>query len=81
MSSVSKAQRRAAGAAEHMSEEELKHAGPAVKQMASSMSKGQLHDFAVGSEKGKPEHVHPKKHRGDGRSSGRDKHPRGQYSK
>ena len=77
MPAKSQSQQRAAGAAEHMSAEELKHAGPAVKQMAASMSKNQLHDFAKGKMAGKPEHVHPKHKRGDGRSSGRSKGPRG----
>lgn len=82
MPSVSKAQQRTAGAAEHMSPEELANAGPAVQQMAQSMDKGQLHDFAAGSMKGKPEHKHHKKEhkRGEGHH-GRQPKERGHFSK
>lgn len=81
MPSKSKAQQRAAQMAEHASAEEIEKAGPAVKQMAEGMNKAQLHDFAAGSMKGKPEHAHPKKHRGDHRSGGRQKKGRGDYEK
>lgn len=80
MPALSKRQRRAAGAAEHMSEEELKHAGPAVQQMA-KMPASSLHDFAATKESKLPEKVHPKKHRGDHRSGGRQKKGRGDYEK
>jgi hypothetical protein len=80
MPASSKSQQRAAGAAEHMSKEDIKHAGPAVKEMA-KMTNPQLHEFASGSQQGKPEHAHPKHKRGDGRSAGRDKKARGDYTK
>ena len=81
--SESRSQQKAAAMAEHATPEELEKAGPAVKEMAGSMSKDQLHDFASGSMAGKPDHVHQhhKKHRGDGRSAGRDKKGRGDYTK
>ena len=53
MPAVSKAQQIAAAIAEH---NPSKAKGPA-KEMAKSMSKKQLHDFAAGSMEGKPEHV------------------------
>ena len=88
MPAVSRSQQRAMAMAEHATPEELEKAGPAVKEMAGSMSTDQLHDFASGSMAGKPEHVHhrkhhehPKTHRGDGRSAGRDKKARGDYTK
>ena len=82
MPAVSKSHQRAMAMAEHATPAELEKAGPAVKQM-SEMSQDQLHDFASGSMTGKPDHVHQhhKKHRGDGRSAGRDKKGRGDYTK
>ena len=81
--SVSQSQQRAAQMAEHASPEEIEKAGPAVKQMAKSMTGEQLHEFSSGKMAGKPDHVHQhhKKHRGDGRSAGRDKKGRGDYTK
>ncbi len=35
-----------------------------AKKLRKSMTHAQLHDFAVGSEKGKPEHVKAKNHFG-----------------
>jgi len=52
MPAVSKAQRRAMAIAEHHPEK----ATGAAKEMAKSMSKKQLHDFASTSEKGLPKH-------------------------
>lgn len=51
MPAKSKSQQRAMGAAEHGAE------FPLAKKLRRSMSKRQLHDFAVGPMKGKPEHV------------------------
>lgn len=59
MPAVSKAQQRLMGAAEHGAK------FPMAAKVRSSMSMQQLHDFASGSEKGKPTHVkpmHPKMH-------------------
>ena len=56
MPAVSKAQRTAMAIAEHHPEQ----AKGAAKEMAKSMSKSQLHDFATTPEKGLPEHK--KKH-------------------
>ena len=53
MPSVSKAQQRLMGAAEHGAQ------FPMAQKLRKSMTLSQLHDFAVGSEKGKPEHVKP----------------------
>ena len=50
MPSVSKAQQRLMGAAEHGA------SFPAAKKLRESMTHQQLHDFASGSMKGKPEH-------------------------
>ena len=78
MPAPSKAAQRAAGAAEHMSPEQLRHAGPVVQQMADSMNKGQLHDMASGPMKGKPEHVKPKHHKKhEPKHEGRSAKPRG----
>ena len=55
MPSVSKAQQRLMGAAEHGAD------FPMARKLRSSMSHDQLHDFAAGPEKGKPEHVRPAK--------------------
>ena len=54
MPAVSKAQQRLMGAAEHGAD------FPAAQKLRDSMSHQQLHDFASGSEAGKPEHVAPK---------------------
>lgn len=51
MPSVSKAQQRLMGAAEHGAD------FPMAKKLRGSMSHQQLHDFASGPETGKPEHV------------------------
>ena len=80
MPSVSKAQQKAAAMAEHMSPDQAASAGPAVQQM-SKMSHGQLHEFASGSMKGKPEHKHKHHKSMHGRSTsnemGRRRNPRG----
>lgn len=54
MPAKSKAQQRLIQAAEHGA------TFPMAKQVRQSMTHDQMHDFAVGSEKGKPEHVKPK---------------------
>jgi len=79
MPAKSKAQQRLMAMAEHATPEQLKKAGPEVRGVASSMSHKQLHDFASGSEKGKPEHVH-KKHEGrhGGGRGGRELKGRGE---
>lgn len=51
MPSRSKAQQRLMQAAEHGAQ------FPLAQKLRASMSHQQLHDFAVGSEKNKPEHV------------------------
>jgi hypothetical protein len=51
MPSVSKSQQRLMQAAEHGAD------FPAAKKLRASMSHQQLHDFSVGSEANKPEHV------------------------
>ena len=51
MPAKSKAQQRLMQAAEHGA------TFPMAKKVAASMTKDQMHDYAVGSEKGKPEHV------------------------
>jgi hypothetical protein len=51
MPSESKAEQRLMGAAEHGAD------FPAAKKLRASMTHEQLHDFASGSMKGKPEHV------------------------
>ena len=56
MPSVSKAQQHLMGAAEHGAD------FPMAKKLRESMTHSQLHDFAVGSEKSKPEHTHMAKH-------------------
>lgn len=56
MPSVSKAQQHLMGAAEHGAD------FPMAKKLRESMTHSQLHDFAVGSEKHKPEHTHMAKH-------------------
>lgn len=58
MPSVSKAQQRLMQAAEHGA------TFPLAKKVRASMTHSQLHDFAVGSEKGKPAHVSPMRHGG-----------------
>jgi Protein of unknwon function (DUF3008) len=51
MPAVSKAQQRLMGAAEHGA------TFPLARKLRRSMTHRQLHDFAVGSMKGKPTHV------------------------
>ena len=51
MPAKSKAQQRLMQAAEHGAD------FPMARKVRESMTKTQMHDFAVGSEKGKPEHV------------------------
>ncbi len=51
MPAKSKAQQRLMQAAEHGAD------FPMAKKVRASMTKGQMHDFAAGSEKGKPAHV------------------------
>ncbi len=51
MPAKSKAQQRLMQAAEHGAD------FPMAKKIRHSMTHQQMHDFAVGSEKGKPEHV------------------------
>lgn len=51
MPAVSKAQQRLMGAAEHGAQ------FPMAQKVRQSMSMSQLHDFASGSEAGKPQHV------------------------
>lgn len=51
MPAKSKAQQRLMGAAEHGA------TFPAAKKLRETMTHQQLHDFASGSEKAKPEHV------------------------
>jgi hypothetical protein len=48
-----------------------------AKKVRGSMTMGQMHDFAVGSEQGKPQHVKkaPKPHR----NLGKYLHPKGGY--
>lgn len=53
MPAKSKAQQRLMAAAEHGA------TFPMAQKVRSSMTLGQLHDFAVGSMKGKPVHVPP----------------------
>ena len=66
MLSVSKAQQRLMGAAEHGA------SFPMAQKLRKSMTMGQLHDFASGSMKGKPAHVgHPH------RNLGKYLHPKG----
>jgi hypothetical protein len=71
MPSVSKSQQRLMQAAEHGAQ------FPMAKKVRSSMTMGQMHDFAVGSEQGKPQHVKkaPKPHR----NLGKYLHPKGGY--
>ncbi len=55
MPSVSRAQQRLMQAAEHGATFAM------AKKVRSSMTHDQMHDFAVGSEAGKPQHVKPKR--------------------
>ena len=57
MPSTSVAQQHLMQAAEHGAN------FPMAKKLRHSMTHQQLHDFSVGSEKGKPQHVHPNMHR------------------
>ena len=56
MPSKSRSQQRLFQAAEHGAN------FPMAKKIRQSMSHQQMHDFAVGSEKGKPQHVHSDHH-------------------
>lgn len=58
MPAVSRAQRRLMAAAEHGA------TFPKAKKLRRSMTHEQLHDFASGSEKGKPQHVQHNQYRG-----------------
>jgi hypothetical protein len=75
MPSVSKAQQRLMQAAEHGAD------FPMARKLRTTMTLGQLHDFATGSEKGKPEHVRPSKPVGADahphRNLGKYLHPKG----
>ena len=73
MPSVSKAQQRLMGAAEHGA------SFPMAQKLRKSMTMGQLHDFASGSEKGKPEHVKKSKAPHPHRNLGKYIHPKGGY--
>lgn len=69
MPSVSKAQQRLFQAAEHGAE------FPMARKLRQSMTHQQLHDFAVGSEKGKPVHVKPHARKPPTRATRTDSHP------
>ena len=59
MPAKSRAQQRLMQAAEHGAD------FPMARKVRESMTHAQMHDFAVGSEKGKPEHVpHPARNLG-----------------
>lgn len=73
MPAVSKAQQRLMGAAEHGA------TFPMARKLRSSMTMSQLHDFASGSEKGKPEHVRKGKGQHPHRNLGKYIHPKGGY--
>ena len=64
MPAKSKAQQRLMGAAEHGAD------FPMARKIRASMTKEQMHDFAAGSQRGKPEHVKHKKSDGDRLGSG-----------
>jgi len=64
MPAKSKAQQRLMGAAEHGA------TFPAAKTLRASMSRQQLHEFASGSMKGKPEHAAAPRHRMAGSHDG-----------
>jgi hypothetical protein len=57
MPARSKAQRRLIAAAEHGA------TFPKARAIRASMSYAQMHDFAIGRERGLPEHVRPPKRR------------------
>jgi hypothetical protein len=61
MPAKSRAQQRLMAAAEHGAQ------FPMAKKLRGSMSMSQLHDFASGSEKGKPQHVASHPHRNLGK--------------
>jgi hypothetical protein len=65
MPSKSKAQQRLMAAAEHGADFSM------AKKLRKSMTHEQLHDFAVGSMKGKPAHVKAKNHFGERAAMGR----------
>lgn len=67
MPAVSKAQQRLMGAAEHGA------TFPMAKKLRKSMTHQQLHDFASGSEKGKPQHVKKQNHFGQRAAAGRSR--------
>jgi hypothetical protein len=73
MPSVSKSQQRLMQAAEHGAQ------FPMAKKVRSSMTMGQMHDFAVGSEQGKPQHVKKAKAQHPHRNLGKYLHPDGGY--
>jgi hypothetical protein len=58
MPAKSRAQQRLMQAAEHGAQ------FPMANKLRRSMSMSQLHDFASGSEKGKPQHAHPHRNLG-----------------
>ena len=72
MPAKSKAQQRLMQAAEHGAQ------FPMAQKIRSSMTYGQMHDFAVGSEAGKPQHVKPAKAGGQfpHRNLGKFLHPK-----
>ena len=70
MPAVSKAQQRLTGAAEHGAQ------FPMAQKVRGSMTLGQLHDFAVGSMKGKPQHVKAKSKGHPHKNLGRFLHPK-----
>lgn len=72
MPAVSKSQQRLMGAAEHGA------SFPMAKKLRKTMTMGQLHDFAVGSEQGKPQHVKKAKAHPH-RNLGKYLHPDGGY--
>lgn len=71
MPSKSKAQQRLMQAAEHGAD------FPMAQKIRGSMDHKQMHDFAVGSEKGKPEHAHKKDEHHHGRHKTSEHAPQG----
>ena len=74
MPSVSKAQQRLMGAAEHGAN------FPMAKKLRESMTHQQLHDFASGPEKGKPVHVNAHKRSTPTEKPKTDSHPGLKYN-
>jgi len=70
MPSVSKSQQRLMGAAEHGAD------FPLAKSLRASMTHSQLHDFAAGSMKGKPQHVKAKSKGHPHKNLGKFLHPK-----